>query len=266
MPVIPFVKASACGNDFLLIDGMHAPADLPAFAKRICDRHNGVGADGVEWLLPDKEATVRARLFNADGSEAEISGNGTRCVAAHWVAEHGHAEHGGDAVTVRTGAGIKRCELAARKENEFWFEMDMGEPQVGDEFSVKLAFGEVRGIPVSMGNPHFVVFVEQFGPGWQAEAAEIGKHHDFKYGINVEFVRPSRGDEIETRFFERGVGETQSSGTGSCASAVAAIHAKKAVSPLKVVAPGGAQTVRWEGHSVFLNGPAQLVCRGEYFG
>jgi diaminopimelate epimerase len=260
MPAIPFVKASACGNDFLLIDGMHAPADLPAFAKKICDRHNGVGADGVEWLLPDKEATVRARLFNADGSEAEISGNGTRCVAAHWI-----AEHSGDTVTVRTGAGIKRCRLTARQENEFWFEMDMGEPQIGDEFPIKLAFGEVRGIPVSMGNPHFVVFVSGFGPGWQAEAAEIGKHHDFKYGINVELVKPSRGDEIETRFFERGVGETRSSGTGSCASAVAAIHAGKAASPLKVVAPGGVQTVRWEGQSVYLNGPAQLVCRGEYF-
>jgi diaminopimelate epimerase len=168
-------------------------------------------------------------------------------------------------VTVRTGAGIKRCRLTAKDESGFWFETDMGEPQVGDEFPIKLAFGEVRGIPVSMGNPHFVVFVEQFGPGWQAEAAEIGKHHDFKHGINVELVMPSRGDEIETRFFERGVGETQSSGTGSCASAVAAIHAKKAASPLKVKAPGGVQTVRWEGQSVFLNGPAQLVCRGEYF-
>ncbi len=260
MPAIPFVKASACGNDFLLIDGMHAPADLPAFAKRICDRHDGVGADGVEWLLPDKEAMVRARLFNADGSEAEISGNGTRCVAAHWV-----AERGGDAVTVRTGAGIKRCKLTARDEASYWFETDMGEPQVGDEFSIKLAFGEVRGIPVSMGNPHFVVFVNEFGPGWQAEAAEIGKHHDFKHGINVEFVRAVRADEIETRFFERGVGETRSSGTGSCASAVASIHAKKAASPLKVKAPGGTQTVRWDSGAVFLNGPAQLVCRGEFF-
>src|SRR3954471_17822912 len=245
---------------------MHMPPDLPAFAKKICDRHNGVGADGVEWLLPDKDATVRARLFNADGSEAEISGNGTRCVAAHWVAEHGIAEHGGDALTVRTGAGIKRCQLTAKDaDGVFWFETDMGEPQVGDEFPIKLAFGEVRGIPVSMGNPHFVVFVTEFGPGWQAEAAEIGRHHDFKHGINVEFVKPRQSGEIETRFFERGVGETRSSGTGSCAAAVAAIHAQKAASPVKVSAPGGVQTVRWAGRSVFLNGPAQLICRGEYF-
>ncbi|MDP9266827.1 MAG: diaminopimelate epimerase [Acidobacteriota bacterium] len=266
MPAIPFVKADACGNDFLLIDGMHMPPDLIVFAKKICDRHSGVGADGVEWLLPDQEATVRARLFNADGSEAEISGNGTRCVAAHWVAEHRASEHdAGDALTVRTGAGIKRCRLTTHEANIYWFEMDMGEPQVGDEFPIKLAFAEVRGIPVSMGNPHFVVFVPEFAPGWQAEAAEIGKHHDFKYGINVELVRAGKPDTIEMRIFERGVGETRSSGTGSCAAAVAAIHTKRATSPVKVIAPGGVQTVRWEGQSVFLNGPAQLVCRGEFF-
>ena len=85
MTAIPFVKASACGNDFLIIDGMHAPDDLAGFTRRICDRHYGVGADGVEWLFPAQDADMRARLLNADGSEAEISGNGTRCVAAYWA-------------------------------------------------------------------------------------------------------------------------------------------------------------------------------------
>jgi diaminopimelate epimerase len=140
----------------------------------------------------------------------------------------------------------------------------MGAPQVGDEFSIKLAFGEVRGIPVSMGNPHFVVFVDQFGPGWQAEAAEMGRHHDFKYGINVELVQAKDKRNLEARFFERGVGETQSSGTGSCAAAVAAIASARAESPLRVHTPGGVQTVRWE-EQVFLRGPAQLICRGEFF-
>jgi diaminopimelate epimerase len=256
---IPFIKASACGNDFLLIDGMHAPSDLAAFSKRICDRHNGVGADGVEWLFPAPDVDVHARLFNADGSEAEISGNGTRCVAAQWC-----AEHGGESVVVRTGAGAKRCTLVRREGSSFEFDTEMGEPQVGDEFSIKLAFGEVRGIPVSMGNPHFAVFVPEFGPGWQAEAAEIGKHHDFKYGINVELVRIVNKNEIDIRFYERGVGETQSSGTGSCAGAVAAIFSAKAASPVTVRAPGGTQLVRWEG-AVFLRGTAQLVCRGEFF-
>jgi diaminopimelate epimerase len=256
---IPFVKASACGNDFLIIEGMHAPADLSAFTKKICDRHNGVGADGVEWLFPSQNADIRARLINADGSEAEISGNGTRCVAAYLCSENPRAK-----VRVRTGAGIRICSLASHSENSFEFEIAMGEPQIGDEFSIKVAFGEVRGIPVSMGNPHFVVFVDDFSPGWQADAAEIAKHHDFKYGINVEFVRPRDTENIETRFYERGVGETQSSGTGSCAAAVASIFAGRAQSPLRVHAPGGPQTVRWE-HEVFLRGPAQLVCRGEYF-
>jgi diaminopimelate epimerase len=165
---------------------------------------------------------------------------------------------------VRTGAGIKTCTLTARNEMTFEFETAMGEPQVGDEFSIRLAFREVRGIPVSMGNPHFVVFVEEFVPGWQAEAAEIGRHHDFKHGINVELVVIKDTQHIEARIFERGVGETQSSGTGSCAAAVASIATKRAESAVRVHTPGGVQTVRWE-QEVFLRGPAQLICRGEFF-
>jgi len=255
---IPFVKASACGNDFLIIDGMHAPADLMAFTRRICERHNGVGADGVEWLFPAQDADIRARLMNADGSEAEISGNGTRCVAAYLCSENPR-----ERISIRTGAGVKTCSLTSHRGTEFEFEIAMGEPQVGDEFPIRVAFGEVRGIPVSMGNPHFVVFVDEFAPGWQGDAAEIGKHHDFKHGINVELVRVRDKENVEAKFYERGVGETQSSGTGSCASAVASIFAKKAESPVRVHAPGGLKTVRWE-DQVFLRGPAQLICRGEF--
>lgn len=259
VPSIPFVKASACGNDFLIIDGMHAPGDLASLSRRICDRHSGVGADGVEWLFPATDADIRARLFNADGSEAEISGNGTRCVAAHLCAEQTR-----DRVVIRTDAGLKTCTLTSRHDATYEFEIDMGEPQVGDEFSIKLAFGGVKGIPVSMGNPHFVVFVKDFAAGWQAEAAEIGRHHDFKHGINVELVSIKNESEIEVRFFERGVGETQSSGTGSCAAAVASIASRQAASPVQVRAPGGTQLVRWE-NRVFLRGSAQLICRGEFF-
>lgn len=259
LPAVPFVKATACGNDFLLIEGVHAQPDLAAFSKRICDRHRGVGADGVEWLFPDNEADIRARLFNADGSEAEISGNGTRCVAA-WLA----AESGLESARIRTGAGVRECKLTDRSGGRFEFETNMGEPQPGEELSIKLAFGEVRGIPVSVGNPHFVVFVEEFRPGWQAEAVEMGRHHDFKYSINVELVRAVSRGEIEARFFERGVGETLSSGTGSCAAAVAAIASGRAESPVKVVTPGGVQSVRWE-KELFLRGPAELLCRGEFF-
>jgi len=256
---IPFVKASACGNDFLIIDGIHAPANIADFSRRICDRHDGVGADGVEWLLPATDADVRARLFNADGSEAEISGNGTRCVAAHLCAEQAR-----ERVVIRTDAGLKTCALTAHSGPEYEFETAMGEPQVGEEFPVKLASCEVRGIPVSMGNPHYVIFVPEFAMGWQTEAAEIGRHPSFTQGINVELVSTHNKENIHVRFFERGVGETRSSGTGSCAAAVAAISSKKASSPLRVHAPGGVQTVRWEGQ-IFLRGPATLVCRGEYF-
>ncbi len=256
---IPFVKASACGNDFLIIDGMHLPADIAAFSRRICDRHQGVCADGVEWLFPAQDADVRARLFNADGSEAEISGNGTRCVAAYLCSEQAKEK-----LAIHTGAGVKTCTLTSRNETQYEFEVAMGEPQVGDEFPIMLAFREVRGIPVSMGNPHYVVFVDEFAPGWQAEAAEIGRHHDFKYGINVELVLVKDKNNVEARFFERGVGETRSSGTGSCASAVAAIATKRGQSPVRVHSQGGMQTVRWE-DQVFLRGPAQLICRGEFF-
>lgn len=257
--VIPFVKANACGNDFLIIDGTYVPADAAQFSKRICDRHHGVGADGVEWLFPAADADVRARLFNADGSEAEISGNGTRCVAAYLCSERAR-----ERFAIRTGAGIKNCLLLSHNEVRYEFESAMGEPLVADELVIRLASGEVRGIPVSMGNPHYVVFVDQFAPEWQAEAAEIGRDDHFEQGVNVELVIIKDAGNVEVRFFERGVGDTQSSGTGSCASAVAAIATKDAQSTLRVHAPGGVQTVRWEGQ-VFLRGPAELTCRGEFF-
>jgi len=142
--MVPFTKASACGNDFLIIDGVHAPADLFQFSKQICDRHNGVGADGVEWLFPAQGADMRIRLINADGTEAEISGNGTRCVAAYLV-NNGHSGN----LAIQTGAGTKLCELVLRDGNGFEFEMDMGEPQVGDELSIQTAFGRVQGTLVS---------------------------------------------------------------------------------------------------------------------
>jgi diaminopimelate epimerase len=257
--VIPFTKASACGNDFLIIDGAVAPAHIAELTRQICDRHNGVGADGVEWLFPAGDADVEARLVNADGSEAEISGNGTRCVAAYLCAENEK-----ESIVVRTGAGLKTCTLAARSGTTFEFETGMGVPEVGRESSVRISLGEVKGIPVSMGNPHFVVFVTEFWPHWQERAAEIQRDVTFKHGINIELEMIKDKQHIDVRFFERGVGETLSSGTGSCAAAVAAIASGRAESPVRVHAPGGMQVVRFE-KEVFLRGPAQLVCRGEFF-
>jgi len=257
---IPFVKASACGNDFLLIDGALAPEDIADFTRTICDRHEGVGADGIEWMLPNFSADLEIRLINADGSAAEISGNGTRCAAAYFCSQHGK-----ERISILTGAGIKICSLVARRDSEYEFEAEMGEATVDPELALKVGAGEVRGFPVSMGNPHYVVFVPQFPANWQAHAAEVQKSIHFERGVNVELVAVKNKQEIQVRFFERGVGETQSSGTGSCASAAAAIVAGRVNSPVKVHAPGGTQIVRKEGKNVFLRGPARLICQGEFF-
>jgi diaminopimelate epimerase len=264
---IPFTKASACGNDFLIVDGAFASGNIGALTRRLCDRHNGVGADGVEWLFPDAEADAKARLINADGSEAEISGNGTRCVAAEIVSRIVSLEVSKEnkkEIIIRTGAGLKTCRLTARQESTYEFETDMGRPQVGEQLSIQTMSARVQGTKVSMGNPHFVILVESFQEEWQQQAAQIAKQPHFSQGTNVEYVRVATPNEIEIRLFERGVGETQSSGTGSCASAVAAIASGRVSSPVTVVAPGGSQTVRWE-NQVYLRGPATLVCRGEFF-
>ena len=263
--VIPFVKASACGNDFLLVASLNvenalAPLDLAAVTQRMCDRHKGVGADGVEWMYPHPSADVEIRLINADGSEAEISGNGTRCVAAFVCADRGNEK-----IMIQTGAGLKTCVLTARSESGYEFEVEMGEAAVGAELAVKVGANEVRGIPVSIGNPHYVVFVPEFAEDWRTKAADIQRSPQFNQGVNVEMVVVDGKHDVRTRFFERGVGETQSSGTGSCASAMAAMATGKAESPVRVHAPGGTQTVRQEKHLVFLRGVARLVCRGEFF-
>ncbi|MFZ0816955.1 MAG: diaminopimelate epimerase [Candidatus Sulfotelmatobacter sp.] len=268
--VIPFVKASACGNDFLLIDSAirtssiagnaSALSDLRALTRRMCNRHEGVGADGVEWMYPHAAADVEIRLINADGSEAEISGNGTRCVAAYICAERGIEK-----IRIQTGAGLKTCTLTCRSDSEYEFDAEMGEAVVEAELAIKFGASEVHGIPVSMGNPHYVVFVNKFAENWQDEAARIQRSSEFKQGVNVELVAIDGKHDVSVRFFERGVGETQSSGTGSCASAIAAMATGRAESPVQVHTLGGTQTVRQEGKAVFLRGSARLVCRGDFF-
>lgn len=259
---VPFTKASACGNDFLLIDGAHLPSNPSDFTRRICDRHNGIGADGVEWIYPGSaNADVEARLINADGSPAEVSCNGTRCVAAYWLAQQSGKY---DRVNVLTGAGVKECRLASRHGHDFEFEMKIGKPELHGERTLKLKDSTVTGLKLGMGNPQFVVFVDDFNFPWPSRGAEIQAQPEFPEGTNVDFVRIVGPQLIESRFFERGAGETQSSGTGSCASAVAAISARGAKSPVTVQARGGAQVVRWE-QEVYLQGPARLIASGEFF-
>ncbi len=257
---LPFIKATACGNDFILIDGtLVREPDLKSITQRICNRTLGVGADGVEWLFEDSRADVRARLINSDGSDAEVSGNGTRCVAA-WIAHQRNLK----SVRVLTDAGVKTCELTSRADTDFHFKSDMGEPKIDGEFPVDISTGTRRGVRLSVGNPQFIVFVEDFTEQWLSDAAEIEGHPDFPHRTNVEFVKITGPHDIEIRIYERGAGETQSSGTGSCASAVAAIHTGRVQSPVKVLSPGGPQIVTWE-KRIWLEGPATLLCEGDFF-
>ena len=259
---VPFVKATACGNDFILIEGKFTPPDAASFTRTICERHTGVGADGVEWLYPadDENADLRIRLINADGSPAEISGNGTRCVAA-WLA----AERGLNSPRIATDAGTKTATLLRRDGNSFEFETKMGKGIVEKELTLDVGGKTLRGLQVAMGNPQFISFVERFPDDWQRLGAAASTHGQFPEGTNFEFVKIVSPHEIEIRIFERGAGETMSSGTGSSASAVAAISTGRVKSPVKVVAPGGSQTVTYENDEVTLTGPAQILCRGEFY-
>ncbi len=259
-----FAKTNACGNDFLIVEG---PCD-PALARRLCERHTGIGADGVEFLEATGPLAGRIRLANADGSTAEISGNGTRCVAA-WLAYKDKTAPGG-VITLETDAGRRACTIVGGEHNHFQIAARMGVPEVSQTQVTLADKNVVHGIHVSIGNPHFVIVVHDdnfraHGRGWQELGREICHHPQFPQQINVEFVRMMRADEVEIRIFERGVGPTSSSGTGTCASAAAVLVHCGGKSPLTVRAPGGAQRVDWAGPGaeMTLTGPADLVAEGE---
>lgn len=261
-----FAKADACGNDFLIVEG----SCDPGLAKKLCERHTGVGADGVEFFESTGPLAGRIRLANADGSIAEISGNGTRCVAA-WLAHRENAAPG-DILTLDTDAGPRSCRIVSVEGAHFQIAAGMGVPQIR-QTQVTLADKTlVHGTYVSMGNPHFVLVVhdENFrahSRGWQELGREICFHKQFPQQINVLFFRLLSASEIEIRIFERGVGPTTSSGTGTCASATVAIASCGAKSPLTVHAPGGSQRVEWSGpgSEMILTGPAELIATGEVF-
>lgn len=270
--MISFTKAHACGNDFLIVTeeaaGDNNWADL---TRRLCARNTGIGADGVEFFAWTGPHSGRIRLHNADGSVAEISGNGTRCVAA-WMAREIAADPGHE-LSIETDAGLRICrvnEIDATRGYYVEITTGMGIPTLTPR-CVRLKCGaEIAGAEISTGNPHFVILVsdQEFtvdGRTWQSVGDEICFHPDFPNQTNVEFVRIRHPREIEIRIFERGVGATTSSGTGSSASAAAALAFHGCASPLKVIAPGGAQTVEWngDGTELFLTGPASLIAGGE---
>jgi diaminopimelate epimerase len=271
--LIPFAKAHACGNDFLIVtEEAAADHDRMNLTRRMCARNTGIGADGIEFFAWTGPRSGRIRLHNADGSIAEISGNGTRCVAAWMALERGFQP--GDELRIETDAGLRVCRVNVLRTNgEFTVEVtaSMGVPSFAPR-TVVLADGlAVAGVEVSTGNPHFVIavddaeFTSNEGYDWQTLGAEICRHKDFPHQTNVEFLRIVTPTEIEIRIFERGVGPTSSSGTGSSATATAALALNGCRSPLTVVAPGGAQTVEWEGpgSELRLTGPASLIARGE---
>lgn len=270
--MISFTKAHACGNDFLIVtEDAAAGNEWAGLTRRLCARNTGVGADGVEFFAWTGLRSGRIRLHNADGSVAEISGNGTRCVAA-WMAEERNAQ-AGDVLEIETDAGLRVCRInSVHAGREFRVEVttSMGVPQLAPR-TVTIPGGvQVPGAQVSTGNPHFVIVVDNAEftvdrQKWQSIGQQICGHPDFPYQTNVEFVRIVGPQEIEIRIFERGVGPTHSSGTGTSASAAAAIAMHGCTSPVRVVAPGGPQTVAWAGpgQELQLTGPAALIARGE---
>jgi diaminopimelate epimerase len=263
--MIPFVKAHACGNDFLILEEADAMRRHAELAKRLCARNTGIGADGIEFLERRADGTFFLRLFNADGSEAELSGNGTRCVAA-WLAHN----EGRTEVALGTHGGVRTCKLIERHGPVFLIESDMGIPRVMPRTIVLPGVGEVPGAMVNVGNPHFVLFVDTndfsaHGLAWQELGAKICASPLFPHGTNVEFVKLVSPSAIEFRIFERGCGPTTSSGTGTCASSSAAIALRGADNALEAIAEGGPQRVVWpsRAESMRLTGPAEIVCTGE---
>jgi diaminopimelate epimerase len=264
---IPFTKAHGAHNDFLLTWRADAPdpdaADFAGIARAICERHTGIGADG--WMIVDPPVDADAEgaieLYNSDGSTAEISGNGTRCAAAFLI-RHWHAA---GVVRVRTGAGIKTLRLLNRRDRVFEFEMNMGRPEMTSErFHLPLKSGPIDVTVLWVGNPQCAIPVPNFDFDWRAIGAEIEVHPQFPNRTNVSFVRPVDRHTIDVRFWERGAGETMSSGTGSTGAAAAAIVRKWVESPVVVRTPAGPIEIRQE-EDMYLVGPAQLIGQGEFF-
>ncbi len=243
-----------------------AHGEHAAIARHSCARHTGIGADGVEFLHRRADNTYFLRLFNSDGSEAELSGNGTRCVAA-WLAE----TEGVTQADFGTQGGERSCRVVRQDAGAWWIESRMGVPRVMPRtIHVDGLPGNISGAMVNVGNPHFVLFSESEdfsfrGRKWQDVGAMLSTHPLFRFGTNVEFVRVLAADQIEFRIFERGCGPTTSSGTGTCASSAAAIRLMGVSRSLTALAEGGLQTVHWpsDEEELTLTGPAEIICRGE---
>lgn len=292
-----FTKLHGYGNDYLVFEAEQlAPAGWRAgferfgesepfgdFVRRVCDRHFGAGADGVavvERLDEGDDADFRLRIFNPDGGEAAMSGNGSRCAAACLYFD---GLWSGEELRFRTRAGIKLFRLRGREAgSRFRFEAEIGRPRFDSasipmltaeplaevrDYTLALDGGErVEVTALQMCNPNCCVFVEDFARAdWRRLGRTIESHASFPERTNVEFIRTLDRQNIEARVWERGAGETLSSGTGACAAAVASMIGARADRRVNVHMPGGLLEVLWrEDGEVLLTGEAEAVYRGDW--
>jgi len=278
---VQFTKLHSLGNDFLVLDSQELglTTDLSDFARKACDRHVGVGADGLIIItVRDRDAgTVHFRIFNADGTEPEVSGNGLRCAAANL---YYHQKVNTSRLTFLTSAGERESTLVEASLSRYIIRIDMGVPKLTSReipFDNGTYHEKIIDYPlsinrkiypvtiVSVGNPHCAVFVDRFPARieWHQLGREIESHPFFPNRTNIEFIRVLSRQEIEVLFWERGVGETLSSGSGSSAAAVASILKDLTDSPVTVRTSMGSLLVEWEGQKVYQTGPAEVVFEGK---
>ena len=278
-----FIKFHGFGNDYIVFEAKHLAAvdSLNEFAREICDRHYGAGADGITIIseAEDESADFVVRIFNADGSEAGLSGNGTRCSAAYLYYQDLWTP---DELRLKTLTGVKRYRLLERMgHGHYWFESELGQPKL-DSASIPLLINEpltrVINYPLAvagetfkvtalqMGNPNCAIFVDDFAAlDWRAVGRALESHLQFPERTNVEFIRVLDRRNIELRIWERGVGETFSSGTCSCAAVVASVINEKTERRVIVHTLGGRIQVEWrEDGEVVMTGRADVVYRGEW--
>lgn len=260
-----FAKAHGHGNDFLLVEARLAPPGVAAWARRLCERHTGIGADGMLLYEGRGAGRIGMRLINADGSDAEISGNGLRCLAA-WAVRQGlaPAEH-----VVETAAGPRGVRVSALDAVRYRIETDLGLPRQTGPLDEPLEVGgrTLRVTTTSMGNPHCALFVD--APPDEETLFRLGpaieRHSRFPGRTNVEFVTVESRGAIQVRFWERGAGHTRSSGTGSASAAAAAILHGRVDRRLAVHCEGGTLEVEWpDGGSLRQTGEVELLAEGEW--
>ncbi|MEK7448648.1 MAG: diaminopimelate epimerase [Planctomycetota bacterium] len=265
--MLKFVKMHGTGNDFIMVSCLKKIIQNHSqLAKRVCDRHYGIGADGLIMILPSAQADFRMRIFNSDGSEAEMCGNGIRCVGK-FVYEKGLSNK--TALSVETLAGIIPIWLTVKKGLVTQVKVNMGKPGRITNYPAlagSIINKKIRAIGVSMGNPHCVVFVENVAAYPVARSGPlIEKHRFFPRKTNVEFVQVINRGKIKQRTWERGAGETLACGTGASASVVAGVFTGRLGRKVKVILKGGTLEIEWaKDNCVYMTGPAVEVFSGAF--